>query len=173
MDNVLKVETLSMLNALQNHKIGEIIYVEETEKYMIYSEEGWVDLTMNKEAVDNAGLHMSEYEVCKMALSSMSVLEADEELDAIVKMIDKWADGDCFLLYGQEMHIFDLFEAASNSEYETVGEAVIKLLINNFGGILRADISENNEAVEIWIKYHDETPTFLMLMPWEVIYYGK
>lgn len=116
---------------------------------------------------------MSEYEVCKMALSSMSVLEADEELEAIVKMIDQWADSDCFLLYGQEMHIFDLFEAASNSEYETVGEAVIKLLINNFGGILRADISENNEAIEIWIKYHDETPTFLMLMPWEVIYYGK
>ena len=63
MDNVLKVETLSMLNALQNHKIGEIIYVEETEKYMIYSEEGWVDLTMNKEAVDNAGnIHISEAE---------------------------------------------------------------------------------------------------------------
>ena len=173
MDNVLKVETLSMLNALQNHKVGEVIYVNELEKYMVYSEDGWVDLTMNKDAVDNAGLHMSEYEVCKMALSSMHVLEQDEELDAIAQMINDWADGDCFLLYGQEMHIFDLFEAAPEAEYDNLGKAVIMLLIHNFGGILRADISENNEAVEIWIKYHDETPTFLMLMPWEVIHYGK
>ena len=170
MDYNNRVKNMSILNALKNHEIGEIIFVEDDEKFMVYTEDGWSDLDTSKSNINAEGFHMSEYELCKMTLSSAKTIP-EEELEKLEEKIESWVskDAEAYLLYGQEKHIFDVFQYALNSEYSSLSKALIDTL-RRFGEIYRVDIGDN--GLEIWIKYHDEEPTFLMLMEWGIINYG-
>ena len=168
------VKSMSILNALKNHEVGEVIFVEDENKLMIYTEDNtWVELDSSKINVDNSGLKMSEYELCKMSLASMNTL-TKEQLVELGKKIDAWdfnehLDTECYLLYGQEKHIFEVFQPKEGSEYKMLSEALFDNL-KRFGDIYRIDFGDS--GLEIWIKYQDQEPTFLMLMEWEIINYG-
>lgn len=166
------VKNRKILEALQNHEVGEVIYLEDEEKFMTYTEDNkWAELDISKLNVSNDGLTMSEYDLCKMSLATAKTL-TDEALDQLAKDINQWSvehKSECFLLYGQEKHIFDVFQFADKPSYTTFTEALYDTL-KFFGEIYRIDFGDS--GLEIWIKYHNEEPTFLMLMEWGIITYG-
>lgn len=170
MEYTNSIKNQKILESLPNHEVGEVIYLEDENKFMTYAENNeWVELDTSKLNINNERLSMSEYELCKMSLASAKTL-TEEELKELATEINKWdsKENECYLLYGQEKHIFDFFQKGPNPEYNSLAQALFDTL-KRFGEIYRIDFGDN--GLEIWIKYQGEEPTFLMLMEWGVITY--
>ena len=69
------------------------------------------------------------------------------------------------MLYGKEISYFTLFQIVNNEI--SFGKEVIDCL-NNIGQIKAIDMTENEDAVEIWVYLdEDENSTCLYLFPYD------
>ena len=158
--NCIQVLNYSSLQAVQNHEIGEIAKVMDTEKYYIYTEKGWSEFN-----IENEGLNMSLYEMNKQIVSQMPKLN-EEGLKEAKQIIRDYVYGevhqdDYYMLLCHELRYFTVFINDMDCNKEDVIENVIIDCLNSVGEIKSIEPTEDKEAIEIWIT-EPEGDTYVM-----------
>lgn len=151
----------SVLEKLPRVEEGEIAFCNDTQKIMIYKDNKWVKFS------DNNGLKLNLYDLNKSIISQLKDLN-EEQLYAAKKVITVFAeetDNKYHMLYGREINYFTLFVKDFYAK-ETLGNEVISCL-KNIGKIKSIELTENKDAIEIWICDSDNELTVLYLFPYD------
>lgn len=109
---------------------------------------------MNKE--------LNLYDLNKNILVNFPALE---EADILKPLKDFDFTGEYYLLYGKEIGYFTLFKRES-----TATESFHKIFIEcleNIGEVVACDITEDETALEIWVKLPEESVTILYLFNYD------
>jgi hypothetical protein len=154
------------INGFNEGDIVQAVYPAGDSCLFIKMDNEWRQLTILSHNDESRKLNI--YNLNKQFVSSLNLMETPEEKEK-EKLISNWANGqgNFFLLYGKEISYFTIFKKYQFPEYtqETLGEAVISCL-EHLGDIYTIDINNENNSIEIWIKYNDE-PTCLYLFNWD------
>lgn len=173
MNNILKVQNQKILESLPNHTEGEIAYLTEEKKCMIYSDGEWIAFTPKaKEAGD---INFNLYDINKQIIDQLPPL-TEQQLEDIVGTLNFWGTANVYMLYGKEISYFTVLMLNSDNtdnDFNNFGEAIISLLNDISDTIYSIDVVDDN-AVEIWLKYQD-TSTVLYLFNYEggIVKYGR
>ena len=112
--------------------------------------------------MENSGIELSLYDLNKQIIAQLSefndYISASKSIDQLYEI----HENQFFMLYGQEISYFTLFEIIDDTKF---AEEVFSCL-KDIGVIKAIDLTENKEAVEIWIMYDNE-PTCLYLFPYD------
>lgn len=152
---------LSVLEKLPRVEEGEIAFCNDTSKVMIYKDGKWVEFS------DNSGLKLNLYDLNKSIISQLKDLN-EEQLYAAMKTITVFAEGTnnkYHMLYGKEISYFTLFVKDFYAK-ESLGKEVINCL-KNIGKIKSIELTENKDAIEIWICDSENELTVLYLFPYD------
>lgn len=79
-----------------------------------------------------------------------------------------------YMLLCKEYNYYTIFECDSMLNMPTFGAAVCEI-VSNIGEVYSIDLTENEDAIEIWIKPEGkESPMAFYLFPYDsgVVYYG-
>lgn len=151
----------SVLEKLPRVEEGEIAFCNDTQKIMIYKDSKWIEFS------DNNGLRLNLYDLNKSIISQLKDLN-EEQLYAAKKMITIFAEetnNKYHMLYGREINYFTLFVKDFYAK-ETLGNEVINCL-KNIGKIKSIELTENKDAIEIWICDLENELTVLYLFPYD------
>lgn len=138
------VESISTLEELYNRESQEndVVYIEETESYKVYKNGEWVDWDSS-----DSNLTLSLYDLNK----SMFANTKNMDWRKVENVIKKWnPSGTYFLLYGKEISYFTLFKRSDNTTEKF--HEVFKDCLINVGDLKACDITEDEDALEVWIK---------------------
>lgn len=179
MTNYLTVPSLSVLNNLKNHEPNEICYCEETSKLYQYSleESKWVEMK-----TDGQGLNLNLYELNKNVISQLPFLDRKENEKTFRKKLNEFKENNknsnYFMLLNNELHYFTILTL--NQIKNKIGELstfenTIIDLIYEIGQIYSLEFTEDNSAIEIWIKPngYDEPHVFYLFNYSEGVVYYK
>jgi hypothetical protein len=124
---------------------------------LIWHDNNWAEIKM-----ENSGIELSLYDLNKQIIAQLSefndYISASKSIDQLYEI----HENQFFMLYGQEISYFTLFEIIDDTKF---AEEVFSCL-KDIGVIKAIDLTENKEAVEIWIMYNNE-PTCLYLFPYD------
>lgn len=138
-------------------KEGEVIQTPN-EEYLIYKDGQW-----NKLNVESSNLELNLYDINKQIIGQLPELTEKQLVDKSF-LIDSFfhaTENEYYMLYGKEISYFTLFKI---NEPKYFYAEVISCL-SNIGKIKAIDLTENKDALEIWIE--DEEPTCLYLFPYD------
>jgi hypothetical protein len=136
---------------------GEIVQSSVDKKFYIYQEGKWMQLN-----VDSSGVTMGLYDMNKQIIAQLPTLTDLEEKKELIHMLhNKW-NNFYYMLYGKEISYFTLFNIINSQDF---GNIVIECL-NNIGDIKAIDLTETQDAIEIWVESEDG-PTCLYLFPYD------
>lgn len=122
----------------------------------------WKDNTWHTIKMEGSGIEMGVYDMNKQIIAQMPVLEdLTAGCAAIAKLQQNHYDT-YYMLYGKELSYFTLFKL---KEPQYLADEVIACL-NNVGSIKAIDLTENEDAVEIWVQ-NENDPTVLYLFPYD------
>ena len=148
MSKLITVTTFEDIHPQTNeYEDGQIFYCTEENKY--YIKHG-----TDYHQTDMANLQMSIYEINKMIFEALPVIESICYLDNVLEAFDnflKTTKNKYYMLYGQEISYFTLFDYCSNDVINFLD--IINECLNNVGKI--KDFTVYNDRVEIWITTHD------------------
>lgn len=151
MDSV-KVLNLSTLHALQNHKLGEVAWVEDIEKFYVYTENGWTEMAAD------SNLNLSLYEVNKQIIAQMPTLSGTD-LEEARLTLSHYVNGldhsdDYYMLLCYDLRYFTMF--ARDQKYEeNIVDAIMDCL-SYVGEVKSVEESADGQAVEIWVTKDEE-----------------
>ena len=174
---MVTVDNIKILEKLQNHEDGEIFYVKDENKVYVWNEEIKGYKEIDQKMVSEGGLKMNLYEINKSIISQIEPLD-ETKLNDLKDMINGVLDKNYYLLYGQEISYFTLFERESfiiqDSEnlQQNLGEAVLDCL-KVFDKIYSFERLDNG-AIEIWVhNKNNDLATVLYLFDYTdgVVYY--
>ena len=136
---------------------GEIMQNAANGKYYIWHEDGWHEFNMSK-----SGLEIGLYDMNKQIISQLPALTNILEKQKLINNFSVDTKNTYYMLYGKEISYFTLFKI---KEYQYFGAEVIDCL--KYIGIIKAiDLTEANDAIEIWIE-NEDGPTCLYLFPYD------
>lgn len=136
---------------------GEIVQDTVTGSFFIWHEDQWQTIKM-----ENSGITMGVYDMNKQIIAQMPELT---DLTNARQAIDKLQETYCdtyFMLYGKEISYFTLFKLIDSQYFANEVIACLK----NVGAIKAIDLTEANDAVEIWVET-ENGPTVLYLFPYD------
>lgn len=167
--DVLKVQNINFLNALQNHQEGEVAFCEDEQQYMIYKNNEWLPI---QATMTDSGLQLNFYDLNKQIISQLPPFDEVRINDA-KDTLSAWAKSSVYMLYGREINYFTVFQKIDEGEFETLVDAVFECLASISDKIYAFDIVEEG-AIEIWLDYENET-TVLYLFDYTegVVTYGR
>ena len=154
------VANQAQIQELSNPQIGDAVKTVDTEKWYLYTQEGWTDMTNAMET----NINMNLYDMNKQIIIQLPDLT--DPTDSIAKIDAFVADTHNmhYMLYGKDISYFTIFQRCFGLT-ETVGEAVIDCL-KNVGTLKSIDITPDKDAFEIWVVVNDEA-TCLYLFPYD------
>ena len=171
-NNYCIVPTLDALYALQNHIEGECVYCEENSKIYTWEEtNGWVEL-----ATEGQGFSMNLYDLNKSIVNQLTPLTGSEitaKMEIIYNLHNSTMNSH-YMLLCKEYSYYTIFECDTMLNMPTFGAAVCET-INGIGEVYSIEATEDNAAIEIWIKPDGEEDSMVFyLFPYDmgVIYYG-
>lgn len=166
--DVLKVQNIDILNALQNHEDGEVVYCEDEQQYMMYKGEQWIPI---QAAMTDTGLQINFYDLNKQVIRQLPPFDEVRINDA-KDTLAAWAKSSVYMLYGREINYFTLFQEKENGEFTDLPEAVFECL-GISEKIYAFDVVDEN-TIEIWIDFNDDA-TVLYLFDYTdgVVTYGR
>jgi hypothetical protein len=169
MNNMIKVQNEKFLESLPNHEEGEIAYLIDEKKCMIYSDGKWTAFTPKVNGEDNINLNL--YDVNKQIISQLPPL-SEQQLNDVIGEMNFWSKANAYMLYGKEISYFTLLQY-KEEESINFGENIISLLKDITDTIYSIDVV-NDDSIEIWINY-EENPTVLYLFNYEggIVNYGR
>ena len=136
---------------------GEIMQNLSDDKFYIWKEDKWMQIN-----TDSSGLNMGLYDINKQIISQLPELTDLESKKEIISLLHSEWGNDYYMLYGKEISYFTLFKLIKPQLF---GYEVIECL-KNIGTIKAIDLTENKDAVEIWVE-SKEGPTCLYLFPYD------
>lgn len=166
MDNqkfYIELDKESILS-LPRPEVGEMAYATDTEEYLVYTEEGWQ--TPNLSEVQENGIRMPVYELERSI--AMSKPECDLKLaKQNILALREITKANFYMLYGKECSYFTLFRFNNeNWDYFDFSHGVVDCL-HDIGKIKYCELTENQDAVEIWVDHEELGATGLYLFPYD------
>ena len=156
--NYIQVLNYNSLQAIQNHEIGEIAKVMDVDKYYIYTNKGWQEFDE-----ENPGITL--YEINKLIISQLPTLneESIKKAKQIIKdyVYNEEHEDDYYMLLCHELKYFTVFVNDLECNTDEVIENVIIDCLNSVGEIKSIELTEDKEAIEIWIT-DPEGDTYVM-----------
>ena len=136
---------------------GEIMQNSADDKFYVWKDENWHEVKM-----ENSGFEMGLYDMNKQIIAQLpTITDLAEKEEVINKLHQNWGNY-YYMLYGKEISYFTLFEMGAANQF---GLTVIDCL-KSIGPIKAIDLTELEDAVEIWVISNDE-PTCLYLFPYD------
>lgn len=170
---ILKIKDMKTLEALQNHEESEIVFVEETEQYMIYHDDKWYPAKIEE---TDSGLRINLYELSKQVVSQLPVFD-DNSWEGAEKVFEDWIttkESKNFMLLGRDINYYTVFSPKEeDAEFTKLFEAV-KECITFVGDVKGFDPSESGDAIEIWVQKEDAV-TCMYLFEYDkgIVTYGS
>lgn len=170
MDNILKVQSHAVLNALKNHQEGEVAFCEDEQQYYIYKDGQWMKVEAN---MTGDGLQLNLYDLNKQIMEQLPNFD-EEKIKDFKAALEIWKTPKAdkyYMLYGREIGYFTLFVEDNDEDDNLLSDSVMECL-ESFEGIKEYDMS--GDAVEIWVKA-EEGVTVLYLFGYDagvVTYHG-
>ena len=140
---------------------GEIVFNTTDDGYYIYKDGNWMKIN-----VENSGLNLGLYDLNKQIIAQLPML-SDEELSdkkAVINQLHEKFNNEYYMLYGKEMSYFTLFKLKDPSRF---GDEVIECLDFLGGDVKCVDMTEPEDAIEIWVQEGTEDPSCLYLFPYD------
>lgn len=147
---------------------SQIRYTPE-ENEIIQNPEGeyliWKDGAWNKINVEGSDISMDLYDMNKQIIIQLPTLTDDElnEKKYSIDALNAKYNNEYYMLYGKEISYFTLFKIV---EPQYFSYEVIECL-KNVGDIKAIDLTEDKDAVEIWVIANGEA-TCLYLFPYDL-----
>jgi hypothetical protein len=136
---------------------GEIMQNSTDDKFYVWKDENWHEVKM-----ENSGFEMGLYDMNKQIITQLpTITDLAEKEEVINKLHQNWGNY-YYMLYGKEISYFTLFEMGAANQF---GLTVVDCL-KSIGPIKAIDLTELEDAVEIWVISNDE-PTCLYLFPYD------
>ena len=170
MDNILKVQSHAVLNALKNHQEGEVAFCEDEQQYYIYKDGQWMKVEAK---MTGDGLQLNLYDLNKQIMEQLPNFD-EEKIKDFKAALEIWKTPKAdkyYMLYGREIGYFTLFVEDNDEDDNLLSDSVMECL-ESFEGIKEYDMS--GDAVEIWVKA-EEGVTVLYLFGYDagvVTYHG-
>lgn len=149
-------------------KDGEIAYITDLNKYVIYRDNQWIDLSASKEVQIEGknGIEMNVYDLNKQVISQLPIPQ-DQILfeETLNKFYSANIHSDNFMLLCKDISYYTIFQQTNNSQshFITFGEAVLNCA-NDVGNVITVDYMENTNTVEIWVRtYIDQSDICMVL----------
>ena len=140
---------------------GEIVINTVDDGYYIYKDGNWMKIN-----VENSGLNLGLYDLNKQIIAQLPIL-SDEELSnkkTVINQLHEKFNNEYYMLYGKEMSYFTLFKLKDPSRF---GDEVVECLGYLDGDVKCIDMTEPEDAIEIWVQNGTEEPTCLYLFPYD------
>lgn len=140
---------------------GEIVINTVDDGYYIYKDGNWMKIN-----VENSGLNLGLYDLNKQIIAQLPIL-SDEELSnkkTVINQLHEKFNNEYYMLYGKEMSYFTLFKLKDPSRF---GDEVIECLGYLDGDVKCVDMTEPEDAIEIWVQDGTKEPTCLYLFPYD------
>lgn len=165
-------------NTLNNFQTGEIVYLTDDEKFVMFDGEKFVDIP-DKVQVTGEGLSMSVYELNKTIMSQLPVKETYAELSEERNLINDFHKNGAhrfYMLLCRDISYYTIFENEKTkmSDFGSLGHAVIECL-QSVGKIICADLTEDRGAIEIWVRTPEDDNLCMYLFNCEdlVVSFGR
>lgn len=153
----LKIKKIDPSQIRYAPKEGELIQTPEG-KYMIWHDGSWNEIKM-----ENGGINMGLYDMNKQIISQLPALSDFTKAIANVRDLHEKYQNEYYMMYGKEISYFTLFKVCGMNDF---GQDVIDCCLN-IGPIKVMDLTETNDAIEIWIQPEDNESTCLYLFPYD------
>ena len=124
----------------------------------------WHDGKWNVIKMDGSGFEMGLYDMNKQIISQLPDLTDFSKAIANVRDLHGKYWNKYYMMYGKEISYFTLFEVCGNNEF---GQDVIDCCLN-VGTIKAMDMTETQDAIEIWVQPKDADPSCLYLFPYDM-----
>lgn len=165
-------------NTLNNFRKGEIIYLTDEEKFVMYDGEKFVDVP-EKVTMDGEGLSMSLYELNKTIVAQLPIKETNADLSDVRNAIDEYGKNSgakSFMLLCKDISYYTIFQhdAPKTCDFGTLGYAVTECA-QDVGKIICGDIVPDGAAVEIWVRTSEDENLCMYLFNCEglIVTYGR
>ena len=170
--NYLVVPSISALHALQNHTEGECVYCEEDSKIYSWQEnEGWGPIEF-----ENKGISMNLYELNKSIINQLEPMTNSDiasKMD-LFEFLQLKHMNIHYMLLCKDYNYYTIFESDTMTSIPNFSAAVCEI-ISKLGKVMSIELTETEDAVEIWIVPEGEESAFAFyLFPYDagVVYYG-
>ena len=147
------------MKKVNNFSEGEIIYLTQDNKCVMYDGKDFVEI-QGKTEFKGEGLSMSLYELNKSIIAQLPTKPTYAEQGEDRKLINKFFNSigrTSYMLLCKDISYYTIFTYEGNkmANYETLGAAVLDCL-QDVGQFVCADITEDGNAVEIWVRTEDD-----------------
>lgn len=138
-------------------KDGEFVQTEDG-KYQVFKNGELHDLKM-----EGSNLELGLYDLNKQIISQLPALtDFSNAITNVRKLHEKYWNK-YYMMYGKEISYFTLFEVCGLNDF---GQDIIDCCAN-VGTIKSMDMTETEDAIEIWIQPEETEPTCLYLFPYD------
>ena len=172
--NYLQVQNMAHLYALQNHDPGEVAFVIDENKMMMWDEaKGWVEMSDEAKAKEfNTGITL--YDVNKNLVNNLEPLSKEmiQQKDELLKMYFKNTKNNHHMLLCSDYKYYTIF-THSMLVVKDFASTILEV-VEELGTIYSIDITTDG-AIEFWIKpFGESSPFAFYLFPYDagVVYYG-
>lgn len=138
---------------------GEIMQNTLDDKYYIWRENNWHEIKM-----DNSGFQMGLYDINKQIIAQLPDLVDWDRVSEVLRDFDINWNNNYYMLYGKEISYFTVFKI---KEHCAFAHEVIDVIKNVGSSVKAIDLTETEDAIEVWIMYNNE-PTCLYLFPYDM-----
>ena len=157
MGNEIKIKKIDPSQIRYTPQVGEIIQNPEGE-YLIWKDDQW-----NKINMESSGIDLSLYDMNKQIIAQLPDLTDWDRVEALLNKFHYNYRNKFYMMYGKEISYFTVFKVNEPSLFGSV----VMDCIPNIGIIKAIDMTEAEDAVEIWVINNDE-PTCLYLFPYDM-----
>ena len=165
-----------------NKKHADVAWCEEDKRYYKFEDGVWKNIKfltpedkVNQENNENSQPQVNLYELNKMLINQTKPFDKKvlNEKKQIIKQFWNKTSNNHYMLLCKDYNYYTLFESESilrKSFVDMIIETICPL-----GNIYSIEFTEDQDALEIWIKPEDEAmPLAFYLFPYDigVVYYG-
>lgn len=137
---------------------GEIMQNTIDDKYYIWHEDNWHEFKM-----EGSGVELGLYDINKQIIAQLPDLTDWDRVNKTLKNFDAIQSNNYYMLYGKEISYFTVFKI---KEHIRFSQEVIDIIQHIGSSVKAIDLTETQDAIEIWIIYENE-PTCLYLFPYD------
>lgn len=160
--NVL--EYLTKQNRFQE---GEVVYVTDAEKFMVYKDAEWIPFEAQKVKTEgnNQGIQITAYELNKQLISQLPIPTDLTQFNEIITEFQKEAESSDFMLLCKERSYYTVFRKTdeASSHFIEFSEAVLTCA-SDLGDVITVDKMDETNTVEIWVKNKDTQEVDCMVL---------
>lgn len=153
----LKIKQLDPSQIRYTPEDGEIIQNLEGD-YLIWKDGAW-----NKINYEGSDINLSLYDMNKQIMTQLPPLVDMEKAAEAVNTLYGKTENEFYMLYGKEISYFTLFRM--DKPYWFFEELI--LCLHSIGVIKAIDMTEDGNAVEIWVMDDNNEATCLYLFPYD------